>query len=538
MRQALAVFNSDQVNSQGYIMPLPVLCSALEQGWSPGQPLFLSHDRHRLQGWTVSLGLYLESGLARLTGISLLPENEEESEDIRQGLFSFLTRQRNAEVSPYRAELEDRLGPHLRGAQEEIYVDSAALIEPGLAQRAFPEIFSQTDKDGLVPVSALCPIADGVYERDGLLFFASDFFRRSLSRHNTLNNALLSRLQALVGDDKLTVKVRLDPDLVALAGTLRKPLEFAHWWGPKFNDDLKSIPRAITRHEASDRQRLFSGILRAEFWWHAQNGLQTFECEELRDIPSYGVNADTFGCRYAHSIITPDVNLPTHLDGAIRAYNEEAMLERMDKDMYRAGRHTEYVKIWRIDGPLDVSTWKELITHHFRDNELVGEYLGGVDDSDHIRPHIVTHPANTLASYVPTNMEAEMGVRVHVSYHDQPDGDVPDFSVVPFDTFARDDEKKSFVESDTYEIVKLLRRGGKTIVLPDNALRIAFEDTAINLAVIRHGGPAAAANAKQTLAAVATLCDAWVSRGDDRVITFCLDVVYGDRLSRPRPKGA
>ena len=494
--------------------------------------MFLSHDRHRLQGWTLALGVHLEPRLARLTGLCLLLETADESETLKNMLFGFLGRQQQHLVTPHRAELESRLGDHLQGGQKEIYVSAAALVETGLAERVFAKVFAQRDADGLVPFASLHPIAPGVFEQDGLLCFASELFRRSLSRHNNLNEAVLSRISALQGKDGLTVKVRLDPDLVALASTYQTPLEFAYWWGPKFSNDLLAIPSGITVHEADDLQRFFSGVSRTEFWWHQQNGLRTLECEEVRDIPTLGIGADRFGCRYVHSIVSPDTQQPMHLDGAVRIYTEEAMLDRLDKNMYEAGRHTQYVKLWRVDGPLDVSQMKELVTHHFRDNELVGEYLGGRDDSDHLRPHTLSPAEDPLYHFVPCNMDPGMGVRVSVSYHERPACDVTGVQIESFDVLRRGDERLQYIESDTFEVVKLLRRQGVEATLPADVVRLAFEDTAVNLAMITHAGDCAALDAERTMQAIATLVDAWVERGDDRVVSFNIGIVYSDRLVR------
>ena len=528
MQQRLAVFNSDQVNAYGIKMPLPTLADALEQGWLLGQPMFLNHDRHRLEGWTRALGIHLEPGLARLTGLCATPESEVEGEQLKNLVYDFFARRAAALVEPHRADLETRLKPFLQGKAQPIYLESAALIEPGLAERAFVDIFEKRDKDGLVPLSELPAVAPGVFERDGLLFFASSFFRRSLSRHNTLNAPLLTRLHGLAPTAGLSVKIRLDPDAVGLACTYQTPLEFAYWWGPKFKDDLLSIPNGITRHEADDRLRLFSGVSRTEFWWHEQNDLKTLECEEIMDIPSLGVSRSDFGCRYVHSIVDPKGKRPFHLDGAIRLYDEEKMLERLESDMYHAGRHTRYEKLWRIDGNISIPTWKEIITHYYRDNELIGEYLGGIDDSGHLRPQIVDPEGDPLYRYVPTTMSPGNGVRISVAYQ-LPTEDGPAVELVAHDTFGSSSERSSYVEGDTFEIVKVLRRNGVSVSVPDGLMRLAFEDTSANLAMIMHRGPKAAETAEETLKAVKTLCDAWVARGDDRIVSFNIGVAYPDR---------
>lgn len=367
MLHRLAVFSSDHVNAYGIRMPVGTLIEALEQSWYLGQPLFLSHDRHRLEGWTRTLGLYLEPGMARLTGICFAPEPGEEAKQLEQRLFAFLGMQIKALVEPHREELETRLRGHLRGTEKPIYMSCAAYVGDGLAERVFPEAFADRDKDGLVSITNLHSIAPGVFEREGLIFFASNQLRRSLSRYNTLNEPLLDCLHTLAEDDNMSVRLRLDPDAVGLLSTYMRPLEFAYWWGPKFDDDLLKIPVGITRHEASDQQRMFHGVQRTEFWWHEQNDLKTLECEELLNIPSLGMGKGSYGCRYVHSIVDPECKTPFHLDGAVRLYDEDTMLARLDDNIRDAGRHTQYVKQWRVDGIIPIPTWKELLTHYYRD---------------------------------------------------------------------------------------------------------------------------------------------------------------------------
>ena len=90
-----------------------------------------------------------------------------------------------------------------------------------------------------------------------------------------------------------------------------------------------------------------------------------------------GIGEDKYACRYVHSMIDEETKLPYHLDGAMRIYDEEAFLERIETDISKAGKNTEYVKLWRIDGEIDIVLWKELLNDFYRDNHQVGEYLLG-----------------------------------------------------------------------------------------------------------------------------------------------------------------
>lgn len=532
MLERLTIFNSDEMNSQGIVMPVPVLASALEQRWLLGTPMHRSHDRHRVDGWSRPLGLHLEPGLARLTGVCGFPEEQKEANALEAATQSYHARNLAMYVQPHLQALREQLADVLDGSEIPTHLEAVAFQSEGLAARVFPALFEQADDDGLILMRLLDPIAPGVFRRGELLLFASHYLRRSLSRLNTLNEPFLSRLQPLAADERLTVKIRLDRDAVGLASTFQQPLEFAHWWGPHFDDDLQSIPIGLTRHQASETQQFFSGIDHADFWWHAQNGLKTLECEEVLDIPSLGVGNDVYGCRYAHSIVDEQTDLPIHLDGAIRMYGEEAMIKRLDVNLVHAGRHSDYTKLWRVDGQIPIKVWKELICHHFRDNELVGEYLGGLEEVSRNLPAVLPAPDKPMDRIVPCSMAAGDGVRVSVAYHlvDEADVGKAEVELVSRDSCGSPEDRRHYVEADSYEPVKLLRQQGVQVAVPQDALRLAFEDTVINMSLLMHRGLNAVENARRTMDVYRSLCDAWVNRGDDRNVSFVIGVEHEDRI--------
>jgi hypothetical protein len=532
MKQLLTVTNSDRLNRYNMQFTLGALESGLAQAWDVGIPMHLGHDLHRLIAWSRGLGVHLEPGLARLTGITYLPENETEQEKVRQ----LASRKRVARVrkvvEPHLPELEKLLGKHLTGSQRACDPDCAALRETGLAVRVFPDLFANRDKDGLIPLKQLTPVAPGVFERDGLVLFAHSFFRRSLSRLNSLNTAFLSRLFALQDQPDLGIRVALDEDMVGLASTFHEHFELEYWWGPKFSENLDEIPiPTITRHEASDVDRQVHGISRTEFWWYAQDGARSFEWEELQDLPSLGVGEGVFGCRFVHSRVDGTTREPMHLDGAIRMYDEEAMVRRLDQDILRAGRHSEYTKLWRVDGPISVATFKELICHYYRDNRLVGEYFGGVETSQAAAPGVMPQeePRNPLASYVSGEMRRGDGVRVHVAYNPRGAGGRTPRQIEPLDWLTRGEERYSCIESDATELVKVLRRRGEAIVVPEETPRIKFRDAVLNLPLVIHTGTDAVRLVAGTVAAIRELCVAWGARRDDKLLSFTLGVEYDDR---------
>lgn len=311
--------------------------NGLRQAFLVGMPSLVAHDSHRPIAWSYCLGLYFEPGHTRLTGYINLPETNSELETITRVYLRFLVDRVKKATDPNIETLKANLTTLLNGTETALDPRCTALVGEKLAVKRFPDIFGLRDeKHGLVPITALSPIAPGIYERDGLLLFAHQYFRRSLSRLNTLNEPFLAALQELSKEKGETVRVRLDEDMVGLASTLHEHLELQYWWGPKFSPDLKNIPDGITRHEATERDRAINGISRTEFGWHSINDLRTFECEELCDIPSRGVSSDHFGCRYIHSHLDSERKVPVHIDGAIRMYSSEKMLQRLESDLKKA----------------------------------------------------------------------------------------------------------------------------------------------------------------------------------------------------------
>lgn len=530
MKSDLAVFNGSSINRYGMAFSIEALESALNQSWDLGVPSCISHDLHRPIAWSKGLALHIESGLVRIAGLVYRPENEKESEEIHNALQGFLSKKISENFEPHREKLESMLSGFLSESATPSMLGCAAFHDSGIAIRVFKEIFEQQDKSGLIPLTILNPIAPGVFEKDGLLLFAHPFFRRSLSRFNSLNASFLEVLQSLVGNKDLDVRILLDQDSIGLAETFLEHIELEYWWGPKFDDKLDEIQLGVTKHAASKQQIIFHGISGTEFWWHRQNDILTLECEEIRDIPSLGVGKDSFGWRYVHSMLDPSDSMPNHIDGAIRLYNEESILNRLEIDISRAGRYSEYTKLWRIDGKAELPIWKKLLTHYFRDNHLVGEYLGGQDDTELLRPHTITPSTycSPLHEYIPCNMDIGQGVRISVSYHTPAQNNNKNCFIIPYDFISHENVEFPYVEADFIEIVKLLNRKNLQIDYPTDILFIAFEDMILNLPLIMHTGENALELASETQKVVTELCDTWVSHEDNREIVYNIGIQYAD----------
>lgn len=531
MKKDLSVLHTDGVIDRTLI-PASAIFDAYRRSWRDGWPLLMSHDVHRPVGWTRLIGVHIAPDAARLLGLMLLPDTREETELIQAAHRRYVQHVVSNETAQSIEDLRAKLAPYLTGDEKHHYQNSPVLISKDLARRAASEVFSLADKDGLVPLKALQSIRPGIYQiKDGLVLFAHPSFRRALSRLNRLNVEFLQTLESIAQFPETRVLVKLDPDAVGLAD-VREHFEYEYWWGPKFDDDLTSIPPGVTRHESDERQRTFSGVSRTEFWWQSRandrgTNEHILEIEELRDRPTFASSEISFGCRYVHSIVNDASRVIEHLDGSIRQYTEEQILRRLDQKLSEAGRHTEYSKLWRVDGRIPLPLWKNLIHHYFRDNPLVGEYLGADRAKDLAsRKRKATAP-DLLKQLVPYSMQERDGIRFLISVSDTPTPYPNDLFVVPNWTVGP--MGVPCLPDEIIDIQKLLLRQGVRLSLPINARFLACADGyhEFPLVVSRDARTLSA-----TLDAFRRLLRAWAENRYDAVVALNIGRVDSEGVLR------
>lgn len=431
MRLLYSVFNSDQVNRLNMRVAAEALATSIEEnlqsalanGLPPGIPTHLSHDLHRLIGWSWPAGILIKRDVAYQVGFIRVPASNEEAQALSTIQYRFLSAHIEIDAAPYDAMLRAKVAPHGDTAGLH-YCAAAVLIADGLASAVYPNLFSEksslVDRDGLTDYRALCrlfkEIHPGVFQDKsrGLLLFAHAFFRRNLSRMNNLNDSFLGSFRHFSADyPTCTMRLRLDPDMVGEPKSFRFPLEFEYGHGPKFKADIGDIPNGVTVHTAREHERLYHGVSETHFWWKSPETrtdalgaavYRTFEAEELLEDPSAGLNGEQFGCRYIHSEFGLDQQAITHFDGAIRSYNSDAYINgRLKERIDRAGKHANYTKIFRIDGEVPVEEWKHLTASFFRGNHLVPEYLTGAMPESPIEPLTEKVSATSQSNRVGTN---------------------------------------------------------------------------------------------------------------------------------------
>ena len=322
------------------------------------------------------------------------------------------------------------------------------------------------------------------------------------------------------------LKVALDMDMIGLAGTESIELEYQYLRGPHFSEDLESIPEGVTCHKNEYYDNLFSNITETQFYWHPQDSKNTFQCEELCDRENITFDDGKtwqWGCRYVHSMINQTTGKPYHLDGAIRIYTDEQIIERLgDKtDIKKYGKIAGYKKLWRVDNDFTVSKWKELISTFYRDNQLIGEYFGGIDEKhDMIKKESNEHNkvVEKPNEFIPVDLYEGDGIRLFYRYMDKfTISEDKDIRIINKDEFIyQGGKKEKIIEADTITLLKLLKRKGVVVRIPYTSL-VEFGDTIFNFPTLGCRNYAIVDSVVET---IFDLCQVWDKSKDNRLIAF------------------
>lgn len=538
---AKGIVMTDGLNRKMHYISVSTILNSYEK--NVGIPIIMNmgHDRSKPIGYSSLEGVYFEPGKAYLINSSYLIENKKEQDE----LVKFFETMDNKTFIAERKEDVKRLFTKLEGLlSEEVKVvptgQAVAIIDKEIVRRVFPE-FKELIRDGLININELEPVYQdaedaeddetiekhkilipGVYRRGEFLLFAHHYFRRSLSVANTVNDAFFIEFEKLRGKG-IDVKLALDMDMIGLVGTESLELEYQYWWGPKFDDDLKSIPVGVSKYKNEYYDNLFTNVVETDFYWHLQDGINTFECEEVCDKENAIENSEKlFGCRYVHSMVNAMSNKPYHLDGSIRLYSDEQIIDRLSEgnDISKVGKETIYHKLWRIDGEIDGHVWKTLITHYFRDNYLIGEYFEGKDSKfekikDEKNESIVI---NKQEEYIPVDFKRNDGVRFFYK-HVEENISIPverDAMIVNNRMITIGKNSEKYLEADTITFFKLLENNGVRIMFSISSL-IDFGDMVFNY-------PYVCCRDKRivnvVLKSVTDLCMAWKNNQDNRLLSF------------------
>lgn len=536
MHKSLTILNTDRLNKYGHLIALSAMEDMVWMKATEGVPMHVGHDMHRPIGAMIPFGLFFEPKLVRSLGLSLIPEDDEETKQILNFKKYSTIKNVKDEVEKNDGKLYNEVKEHINSDFKYIETGTLSIYNADIVKRVFKELESFQDKDGLIKLKDINKNFtykfQGVFLHNSLplCIYAHSFFRRSLSRHNNFHFIFLDELMSFQNNDDITIKLALDWDLIGYSPTFLQSMEYEYWFGPKYNDDISKIQRGLTKHNCSEFEREYYGISTTEFFWKDNENLKEFELEELRENGAPTMN-DFFGCRYMHSIYDTTKSTFVHFDGAIRGYNSDLYFERIDQNMTDFGRRSEYKKLFRIDGKLELSNWKSLITNYMQDNPLIYEYFDIKKPESELNKK--QEPKTLIQQLVPHSMNRDDGIKLLVSYHKKNE-EYEDFShsISIYDIVNVNGIDKDVIEDEAIEIKKALNRLGKDLHIEVNTLFGNFKDEYWNIPCIFHSATNPTQDVKITLEALRTIFKKMVEKGFDTIISFTISWNLEDKEVR------
>lgn len=531
MQELFGIFCTDGVARDNSSFALPALEDMVWMG-SEGRPLGISHDFHRFIGWNVITGLYMSHEMSYVVGSSFLPEDNDEYQRLNNLRAGFYYKLMEDMIGNYRDDFSKELEAHSLLNDKGRWFHAGAVMYgyPGILHSAFPFIKSMQDGDQMIKLKDLLEEftykGQGVFAHKKSLFtlFLHPYFRRSYSRHNNYNFGFLDLVFEVYNSGNKSVKVLLDSDFIGYAPSYIPCHEYEYWYGPLYNDDISSIPEGLQHLENDECDKFFNNVKCTEFVWQKKDDGKRyqFEMEEVVDADFPALPNDNYACRYLHSFYDFEKKEFNHFDGAIRIYDLEKMLERIDTPMDKMGHQAHYQKIFRMDGNIPLSLWKSLITQYLCSNNLIYDYFG----IERPFPKKKKQPLPkkvSMEKYVPYVIGKGDGVRLLFSYsNEEIKSDKPRYFEVVDSGRLIDGKESKIAQFSIVEVCKVLNRSGALIELPKDIALSSLHDHYHYIPCIRHGFGDIFKSLNETMEGIKLLIQQHVIRGDDDVYSFSL----------------
>ena len=518
---------TNEINRYNHKFTEKAIIENYNEHWMQPFPSFANHNHTKAVGYTLYSGLYFEPQYMCMLNSMFVPETEQDEKNVKKFCYDYLYKERVLKNKKDYDYLKDKLTNYIQGEVFEFYTNGSFVYNKNIVTRVFPDLCGKII-DGLIDINLLQPLLPGIYKIGEFVIYAHKFFRRGYSYLNTLNTPFLERIEKLKGGPN-KVQIAIDLDCIGLASVQKKEYEYSYWGGPIFDDKIENIKVGVTVFDNENYDGLLSEVKRTELGWYFQDNIKTFECEELVDLPNIKEGDEKYyGCRYVHSMVDKVTYKPVHLDGAVRVYDDDKMIHRLDIRMNKAKRDTRYTKIWRIDGEIKISIWKELISHYYRDNILIGEYFDGKDkvllnEHQHINE---TEKSKGIKHFVPDDLTINSGIKCFISFSSyEPKKFTYDLRMIPTTSCQKDNIEYSTFESISITFNKMLEQKKLKVNVP-SATIITYNDFVDNLPTYFCKD---ARTANEVVQSIKELVEIWALRDDDRLVTFSLKIPYTNK---------
>ncbi|HWW62947.1 MAG TPA: hypothetical protein VN181_16350, partial [Thermoanaerobaculia bacterium] len=250
-------------------------------------------------------------------------------------------------------------------------------LEDSVVLRTYPELSERLDADGLLHIDDSLEFFDGGIEYKGHILHYHQFLRRGFSSNPNFD--FLGRFIRYyhVSKGANGFRIAIDHRRIMPKEYYEHVGEFDTWFGPPFDrgrlDDPNAVGLTVVKRVRPSLFDMVNKLDRTEVFWSYRDGVKTFEVEELS---SEGASFDSYYLnRYVHS--ERDINLHRlrHFDGAVKVYLKDSYQQRLATQPPNELKSYRKVKLFRVDGDIDVDEWIELICLFYKHNEMLLEYF-------------------------------------------------------------------------------------------------------------------------------------------------------------------
>jgi hypothetical protein len=244
--------------------------------------------------------------------------------------------------------------------------------------KVYPELRDLLDDDGLLRLDDRFTLYDaGIEYKDHVLHY-HQFLRRGFTSNPNFDFLNLFIDYYVRTASTNTFRVAIDHSRLMPKEFLQQLVEFDTWYGPRFDrsklDDPNEVGLTVLKRTPTLVAKIFfDNVERTEFFWSYRDGIKTFEVEGVSEesalFDAYYLN------KYVHSERDVRASVLRHCDGAVKVYLKDEYNQRLNTYMPREPRSFKRIKLFRIDGDIDVDKWIELLSQFFKGNEMIIEYF-------------------------------------------------------------------------------------------------------------------------------------------------------------------
>ncbi|MEM6838983.1 MAG: hypothetical protein AAF609_19280 [Cyanobacteria bacterium P01_C01_bin.120] len=243
--------------------------------------------------------------------------------------------------------------------------------------KIYPELASKIDKDGLLYIDSDFVLFDGgIQYKDHILHY------HQLLRRGYTSNPNFDFLGLFIAYYSYTrnsnqFRIGIDHRRIMSKEFYAQLIEMDGWRGLPFDknklDDRNYTGLTVVERNKNSLFEQTCSLDRTEFNWSYSDGIKTFEIEEISS-DNYTFDQYYFN-RYVHSERDIQLKAFRHLDGAVKVYLTDSYPSRKTSFMPREFKSYRKIKLWRIDGDINLEVWSNLISLFFKCNEMIIRYF-------------------------------------------------------------------------------------------------------------------------------------------------------------------